>query len=893
MADPAASTFALDRLAAAVQSAGVGVWLNPLPLGELVWNDNTKAHFHLPPPARPTIALFFERLHPDDRERVRLAVARAADDDHPFDEVYRTQGPQGAQKWIHALGRSVRGADGQPRQFDGVTLDITAAVLAQQQLRDFTDSAPAMLWVTEADGLCSFLSRAWSTFTGTPETAALGYGWLQAVHPEDRQQAEAVLRAATERQTAFSLEHRLQRPDGSWSWVIDAGQPRRAPDGTFLGFAGAVTDIHDRRLAEDAVRRSSERYSRLLGSIDQGFCVVEILLGADGAPQDYRFLETNRNFECQTGLRDAVGRTARALVPDLEDFWVDTYGRVGMTQQAVRFTHGSAAMNRWFDVFASPIGEPQERHVAILFQDVSQRLEQERRLRESEERYRGFLASTTEGIWRAEFQPPIDLTLPPAQQVDALMARGRIAECNEVLAAMHGLASAAELVGQGLASLRHAPAQLQGQLLELARSGFRPVGAAAFEHAHAGGAAWFSSSFIGVVEQGQLVRAWGTQRDITDRRHAEEALREADRRKDEFLATLAHELRNPLAPIRSAARLLGRGPQDAAQLARHAGVIDRQVRHLARMIDDLMDVSRITRGKLALRLAPVVLQDVVRTALENAQAALMAGRHPVMLQMDEAPILLQADEVRLVQVLLNLLTNASRYSADGAAIALTVATEGAQVLVRVRDHGIGIAADQLDRVFDLFYQCRPAWERGSGGLGIGLSLVEQLTALHGGTVQAHSAGLGQGSEFVLRLPLAQEAAPRPGAPAARAAARSARVLVVDDHREGADMLAEVLQLSGYEVFTAYDGLEGQARAQEVRPDIAVLDLGMPRMDGFGLCRALRAAPWGRHMTVVAMSGWGQAADLQRTRECGFDAHLVKPIDPDALMERIEQLRSLR
>ncbi|WP_326542436.1 PAS domain-containing protein [Pseudorhodoferax sp.] len=881
----------LTRLDAAVQSAGVGVWLNPLPLGELVWNDNTKAHFHLPPEARPTIELFFARLHPDDRERVRQSVVRAVEDGRPFDEVYRTLGPQGAQKWIHALGRGVRGPDGQPVQFDGVTLDITDAVLAQQQLRDFADSAPAMLWVTEADGLCSFLSRAWTTFTGMPETAGLGFGWLEAVHPDDRAHAEAAFRAATAAQAAFSLEHRVRRVDGSWAWVIDAGQPRRSPTGVFLGFAGAVTDIHDRRMAEDAARRTHQRYSRLLETIDQGFCVVEMLLDADGVPVDYRFVEANPVFERQTGLRAPVGRTARELVPGLEEFWFATYGRVALTQQPQRFTHGSAAMGRWFDVFASPIGEPEQRHVAILFHDVSLRMAQEQRLRDSEERYRGFLASTTEGIWRAEFQPPIDTTLPPAEQVEALLARGRIAECNAVLARMQGRATAAELVGQGLAALPHAQAPLRNHLLGLAATGYRAAQGGAFEHGQPGGTAWFTSSFIGVVEDGRLVRAWGTQRDITDRKQAETALWEANRRKDEFLATLAHELRNPLAPIRSAAQLLRRGPPDEARLARHAGVIDRQVRHLARMIDDLMDVSRLTRGKLELRMAPVVLQDVVRTALENAQAALGAGSHPVELDLAATPVRLHGDEVRLVQVVLNLLTNAARYSADGTPVAVRVDAEGRQALLSVRDQGIGIAPDQLARVFDLFYQCRPASERGHGGLGIGLSLVEQLTLLHGGTVQAHSAGLGQGSSFVVRLPLAAQAASPPDAPAASGPARPGRVLVVDDHRDGADMLAEFLRLAGYAVATAYDGVEGLARAQEFRPDIAVLDLGMPRLDGYGLCQALRATAWGQHIAVLAMSGWGQASDLQRTRDCGFDAHLVKPIDPEALIERMEALRS--
>ncbi|KQP12072.1 PAS domain-containing protein [Pseudorhodoferax sp. Leaf265] len=887
---PSASSS--DRLDAAVRTAGVGVWLNPLPLGDLVWNDNTKSHFHLSQDARPTVELFFERLHPDDRERVRHSVERAVQDRRPFDEVYRTVGPQGQQKWIHAVGRAVFSDAGVATQFDGITLDITSAITAQQLLRDFADSAPAMLWVTEADGVCSFLSRGWSQFTGMPEAAGLGFGWLETVHPEDRLAAQEAFARATEQQCTFALEHRVRRPDGSYSWVMDAGQPRLGPEGEFLGFAGAVTDIHERREVELALRRSSQRYSRLLASIDQGFCVVQILLDAQGRPADYRFMECNAVFERQTGLVRPVGRTARELVPELEEFWFQTYGKVGITREPVRFTHGSTAMGRWFDVLASPIGEAHDLQVAILFQDVSHRMEQERLLRESEERYRGFLASTSEGIWRMEFQPPVELQLPPAEQIAALFANGRLAECNAVLARMYGLADADAAVGLGLGWMLDAvDPRVHRYLDKLIAAGYRGGEGEWSSPGGDGQPLWFASSFLGVVEAGRLVRAWGTRRDITARKRAEAALLEADRRKDEFLATLAHELRNPLAPIRSAAELIRRGGQDEARLLRHAGVIGRQVTHLARMIDDLMDVSRITRGKLELSLAPLVLQDVLRAASESTHAVLQADAHALTLDLADTPMRMLGDEVRLVQVFANLLTNAARYSARGRPIKLALRGEAGQAVVRVRDQGVGIAADQLQRVFELFYQGGTPSERGHGGLGIGLSLVQQLTALHHGTVQATSPGLGQGSEFVVRLPLAGAGFAYAQASAADDGRRSGRLLIVDDHRDGADTLSDVLGSMGYEVSTAYDGVEGLAQAEATRPDIAVLDLGMPRMDGYGLCRALREHDWGRRMTVLALSGWGQAADRARTRAAGFDVHLVKPIEPQALAEAIERARA--
>jgi PAS domain S-box-containing protein len=729
---------------AAVSISGVGIWLNPLPLGDLEWNENTKAHFHLAPDARPTIELFYERIHADDRDRVRQAVEQTVATGAPFDLVYRTVGPGGELKWIHAVGSMLRGDDGRPRQFDGITLDITGQVLAQQRVREFTDTAPAMLWVTEPDGLCSFLSRGWTDFTGQSETAGLGYGWLEMVHPDERAEAGRRFRDANENKVGFSLEHRLRHADGGWRWVIDAGNPRIGAGGEFLGYAGSVTDIHDRHMAEAQLRKSNERYVRLLGSIDEGFCVVQVLL-RDGKPSDYRFIETNEVFQRQTGLRDPLGRTALELVPDLEPFWIETYGDVALSGTARRFTHGSSAMERWFDVFASPIGEPAELQVAILFRDVTQQVESERRLLE------------------------------------------------------------------------------------------------------------------------------------------------ADRRKDEFLATLAHELRNPLAPIRSGAELLRRLNSDPAQV-RYAEIIARQSGHLARMVDDLMDVSRISRGKLELRLAPLVLQDVVRAAVENAAEALRAGNHPVTVDLPPEPVRLVGDDVRLVQVFLNLLTNAARYSANGRPVSVRMAVQPPFAEVAVRDEGVGIAPDQLARVFEMFYQGGTESERAGGGLGIGLSLVQRLSELHGGTVHAHSGGLGQGSEFTVRLPLA------PVEPAVAASSRgpslplpARRVLIVDDNRDAADTMADVLRVMGYEAFTAYDGIEGVAQAEALSPDAVVLDLGMPRLDGYGACRAIRAGAKGRSLPILALSGWGQAADTERTRAAGFDRHLVKPVAPGELAAALEEL----
>lgn len=308
------------------------------------------------------------------------------------------------------------------------------------------------------------------------------------------------------------------------------------------------------------------------------------------------------------------------------------------------------------------------------------------------------------------------------------------------------------------------------------------------------------------------------------------------------------------------------------------------------MVDDLMDVSRISRGKLELRMAPVVLQDVVRVAIENASEVLRSGEHPLTVDLPPDSVHMLGDEVRLVQMLLNLLTNAARYSATGRPISVCMQVASGIAELRVGDEGVGIAPDQLERIFEMFYQGGTDSERASGGMGIGLSLVQRLTLLHGGSVQARSSGLGQGSEFTLRLPLLpQEVAPAHLTPEPQCPLEVRRVLIVDDNRDAADTLAEMLRVMGYEAFTAYDGVEAVARAQELKPDAVLLDLGMPRLDGYGACRAIRAACVGERLALLALSGWGQTADRERSSSAGFDRHLVKPVRPDELVAAIEEL----
>ena len=384
--------------------------------------------------------------------------------------------------------------------------------------------------------------------------------------------------------------------------------------------------------------------------------------------------------------------------------------------------------------------------------------------------------------------------------------------------------------------------------------------------------------------------------DSTRLRNAEEELREADRRKDQFLATLAHELRNPIAPIRQAAAIARSGEAPPEKVRWSVEVIDRQAGKMALLLDDLLDVSRITRGRLELQRRTVDLADVVQSAIETVSPQVEARQQEVHVELAEPPVMLNADPLRLSQVIANLLANASRYSAPGSAIRLTVCRQAEFVELVVSDPGIGIAADRLDAVFEMFAQGAAPKASQDSGLGVGLALARRLVELHGGTLVAHSEGLGRGSRFVARLPLAVPAAGHADAavdPAEEAALESERILVIDDNEDAADSLAQLLRLEGHEVRAEYGGEAGLAAAAAFKPTLVLLDLGMPGIDGYEVARRLRRMEGGTAVTLVAVSGWGQAADRARTAAAGFDHHLTKPLDEGQLRPALARARQRR
>ncbi len=400
------------------------------------------------------------------------------------------------------------------------------------------------------------------------------------------------------------------------------------------------------------------------------------------------------------------------------------------------------------------------------------------------------------------------------------------------------------------------------------------------------------------AEPRQLMSFDGTVADITDSKLVEEErerlvgqLRDADRRKDEFLATLAHELRNPLAPIRNGLqimRLVGaEGPLEQAR-----AMMDRQLTQLVRLVDDLLDVSRVTSGKFELRREQVELRAVIDAAVETSRPAFDQAGHEFEISVPDEPIVLDGDPTRLAQVVSNLLTNSAKYTHQGGRVRLAVRRENGTAVLTVADNGIGIPPDMLGRIFEMFTQVDRALEKTTGGLGIGLSLVKGLVEMHGGTIEASSEGEGTGSEFTVRLPMVSSPVQNGGPPAIDqpVASSSRRILVTDDNVDSAESLAMLLELLGNDVSTANDGLQALEVAERFLPHVILLDIGMPKLNGYEACRRIREQPWGKNAVLIAMTGWGQDEDKRRSQEAGFDHHLVKPVDPGALVKLLRSLK---
>lgn len=579
--------------------------------------------------------------------------------------------------------------------------------------------------------------------------------WLEKyIHPDDQPRVLETIREAIRSKTNFELDHRVMRVDDTFGWTSSRAVPLIDSQGTVVEWLGMASDMTARINARDALQRSEQKYRTLFESMDEGYCVIEMIFDAN-QPADYLFLEANPAFEKHTGLQHVQGRRMREIAWDRDSHWCQTFGRVAVTGEAVRFEdHAKALNDRWVDVYAFRLGGNGSDKVALLFNDITTRK------RDEEER-------------------------------DRLVAR----------------------------------------------------------------------------------------------------LREEDRRKDKFLATLAHELRNPLAPIRNGLQIMRLAQGDAEKTEKIRVMMDRQVGQMVHLIDDLLDLSRISHDKIDLRTDRIDLAEAIHQAIEASRPFIAQSDHELLIKFPPGPIYVDADPTRLTQVFSNLLNNAAKFTDRGGRIRVTMQQQGEEAVISVQDNGVGIRKEMLTRVFDMFTQIDSNVGQPKGGLGIGLSIVKRLVEMHHGSIEVRSDGLGTGSEFVVRLPLALALTGGRAIQAIALTDSSAlhRILVVDDNVDAAQTLAMFLTMMGNETATAHDGFAALELALAFSPDVVFLDIGMPQLNGYEVSRRIRQEVWGANIVLIALTGWGQEEDKRQSLEAGFNFHLTKPVMPEDLAKLLDQM----
>lgn len=783
--------------------------------------------------------------------------------------------------------------------------DITERKQSEERLREseqrfirFMEHLPGLAWIKDADGRYVYANDAAERAFRTPRAELYGKYDQELFPPEAAARFAANDRLALDTRSSIQTIEALEHEDGTLHpSIVSRFSIPGSDDDTALVGAVAI-DITKLKEAEQALRVSEERYRTLFASIDEGFCVIEKVDGRADAPLDFRYVEANPAFATQTGVEGVAGKTIRQAFPGEPEVWLQTYDTILRTGKPIRFERGLVTQGRVLELYAFRVEDGSGRRVAVIFKDVT--------ARKQAEAAQAMLAAIV------------------ASSDDAILSKGP----NGVITSWNGGAerlfgyTAQEAVGRPITFLippdrvdeeTVAMEHLRrGEVVEQFETIRRRRDGTLFD-------ASITESPIR-DSHGNVVGASKIVRDITRRKQAEEAIRESDRRKTEFLAMLAHELRNPLAPILVSIGILRRsmGVEEpdpgrrqgsdtdssataADRRVSHAlDVLDRQVGQMVRLIDDLLDAGRISRGKIELRKERVELSSVVEHVVDAVRPIAQRLNQELSVALPAGPVYVEADPTRLAQIVGNLLNNASKFTDRGGRIHLTVecANESTpddagdapapfrpHAVIRVRDTGIGIAADQLERVFEMFTQLDTSLERSSTGLGIGLTLVKTLTEMHGGTVDVTSQGPGRGSEFALRLPMSAEtAAPPTARPAPEsAAATPLRILIVDDNRDSADMLAMSLTFAGHETFTAHDGVAAVDAATRLDPDVILMDIGLPILSGYEAARRIREGQGHRKRPLlVALTGWSQDEDRRRSQEAGFDAHLVKPVDEVAL-----------
>jgi PAS domain S-box-containing protein len=747
---------------------------------------------------------------------------------------------------------------------------IEDALAAQQEwLRVTLRSIGDAVIATDTAGRVTAMNPVAEALTGWTSREASGEPLervFRIVNEETRQTVEnPVTKAVREAAVVGLANHTLLiRKDGSERAIDDSAAPILTAEGNTIGVVLVFHDITERRRVERAAQDALDYAENVIETVREPMLVLDGQLRVRTANRSfYRAFEVSKP-ETEGRLLYDLGN-GQWDIPKLRSLLEEV-----LPQNTVfndfEVAHDFPAIGRKVMLLNARRIYREGNHTELILlaiEDITERRRLEDERRELETRFTSLVKNIRD------------------HSIFTLDPQGHITSWNREAERILGYGEA-EALGQHFSIIftpEDREAGVPGQELATALS----EGRAEDErwHLRKNGERFWALGIVTPTQDanGQHTGFSKILRDMTDRKRAEEALQLADRRKDVFLATLAHELRNPLAPIRNGLQIIRLTPDRAAR-EQTREMMERQLGQMVRLVDDLLDISRITRNKLEMRKARIDLSGVVQSAVETARPQVEAKGHTLTVTLPPQPVYLDGDLTRLAQVFWNLLHNAAKYTEPGGRISLTAEVRGGEAVVTVQDNGIGVPASSLPRLFEMFSQVDRSLERAEGGLGIGLALVKGLTEAHGGSVEVRSEGVGHGSSFVVRLPVAPDNA----APERRAAHDVAqpgprhRILVVDDNRDGAASLAMLLTVLGNDTRTAHDGLEGVEMAGAFRPDLIVLDIGLPKLNGYDACRRIREQPWAKDIIIVAATGWGQEEDRRRSAEAGFDHHLVKPVD---------------
>ena len=919
-----------ERLGLAVEALGLAYWDFDLASGDLAWSDS---HFELfgcdrrrDGPARTE--LWRRCVHPDDLQRVVDGVGAAMSSGVPYDTTYRIRrADTGEQRTLKASGRALRDADGTLSRFVGVVFDISEQAAAQEELASslalldtFIEHAPVAMAFVDRECRYVRVNALGVAYSGMTRAQLLGRT-IAEVAPELWPTVEPLCRRVLESgEAVVGIEvtgPASIAPRGrSVATFLASYYPVRTDNGEVLGIGLIISDITSRKQAETRLRESEERLRELADAMPQ----IVFVNRADGSIEF-----VNRQWESLTGVPlSGDAAVHNAVHPEDRTAMLDAWyisrelGEPYAAEFRLRLADGAY---RWFLSRAVPVRNKDGE--VVRWYGTSTDIDHQKRalagLQQAEARQRTL----------ADAALRINTSLSVAQPLEATMQLV-VDLAREILGAHQSLLTTVRadgacpvlhthslsdkyarwreyhepITGTGIyamVSRTNRPMRLTQAELEAHPhyTGFRD---AKGEHPPLRG--WLAVPLVGRDGHNFGTMQFSDRCDGHDFTAEDEAvamqmaamasvamenwslvqqIREADRRKDEFLATLAHELRNPLAPIGNSVELLRQAGSDPAIVVRARETMERQMSHLVHLVDDLLDASRLSSGKLTLRREPVPLATVLLQAVETARPALELSGQTLDLRLPSSAAWLDADPTRLTQVFANVLNNAAKFSRYGGVVTMEAALNDGGAVVRVRDHGIGIPSEKLGQIFEMFWQVDRGPDRAAGGLGIGLALVRRLVEMHGGRVEASSEGEGRGSTFTVTLPTVQP----PSTEAPSALADSARspghlVLIADDNRDSADSMAALLAISGHKTHVAYDGEEAVSAAERLRPDVVLLDLGMPVLDGHEAAQRIRAC-LGDDVLLVAMTGWGDDQSRQRTRDAGFDAHLTKPVELPRLL----------